>query len=479
MGTAKIKKNTTKKTTLKAKATKKSSSKAVAKKKAPTTAVAKKTLGSTKDKTSLPVGRDFKKVLHKISKEYGGIDIYSDENAGRLGKALLRLDNKFSAERESLLAANNCNVAQQLYAAINNPSADKLKILEKCRKNLLSNDATKSTCDELLSNFSLLFFKSDLLTPKSAKKSSIQTPKGSHAYIAKIDNIESIPNADFIEKATVSGKSVVVEKNQYHIGDLVVYIKPNIYVKRCFKALEFLKDSDYYVFKKIIKNTLSEGVVIKPSDISITDYSLGDDVSSVVQNQRKTSPPKLDSKKISPKGNRKKGSSKKSGYIDNQDIRHWSEKKFYKNVRSSKQYKKADFESKAEMLRSAKREAKMIKSLRRDAGLGGGICYITTAICEASGKPDDCYELTTLRNFRDNWLAKQPDGLALINKYYETAPGIVNAINALKNRNSIYAFLNRSFLKKCLAFIKNNKMMACKKCYMDMVQYCSKLVAKG
>ena len=132
MGTTKLKKTTTNKTALKAKATKKSSSKAVAKKKAPTTAVAKKTLGSTKDKTSQPVGRDFKKVLHKISKEYGGIDIYSDENAGRLGKALLRLDNKFSAERESLLAANKYKVTLQLYAAINSTSEDKLSILELC-----------------------------------------------------------------------------------------------------------------------------------------------------------------------------------------------------------------------------------------------------------------------------------------------------------------------------------------------------------
>ena len=39
-------------------------------------------------------------------------------------------------------------------------------------------------------------------------------------------------------------------------------------------------------------------------------------------------------------------------------------------------------------------------------GRRGG-CYITTAVCEFYGKPDDCHELTQFRKFRDEWLAKQ------------------------------------------------------------------------
>jgi len=161
--------------------------------------------------------------------------------------------------------------------------------------------------------------------------------------------------------------------------------------------------------------------------------------------------------------------------IDDQDIRHWKEDKFFKNVYSSEEFKNADLESKAEMRRVAKEEAKMIKALRRDAGLGGG-CYITTAICEASGKPDDCYELTMMRKFRDEWLAKQPDGYYLINDYYETAPKIVAAIDSLRERSSIYDYLNCNFLKKCVDFAGRNLMADCKKYYMDMVQYCHKFL---
>ncbi|MEI3130320.1 MAG: hypothetical protein V8S89_05780 [Oscillospiraceae bacterium] len=33
------------------------------------------------------------------------------------------------------------------------------------------------------------------------------------------------------------------------------------------------------------------------------------------------------------------------------------------------------------------------------------LCFITTAVCEAEGKPDDCAELTAFRRFRDGWLS--------------------------------------------------------------------------
>ena len=33
-----------------------------------------------------------------------------------------------------------------------------------------------------------------------------------------------------------------------------------------------------------------------------------------------------------------------------------------------------------------------------------GLCFITTAVCEEEGKPDDCEELTAFRAFRDGYL---------------------------------------------------------------------------
>lgn len=101
----------------------------------------------------------------------------------------------------------------------------------------------------------------------------------------------------------------------------------------------------------------------------------------------------------------------------------------------------------------------------------GGGCYITTAICEEYGKPDDCYELTAFRSFRDNWLINQPDGKELINRYYKTAPAVVKLINNQKNRTEIYRHLNDTYLIKCLGYIEAGENEKCKDLYVDMMEY--------
>lgn len=104
-----------------------------------------------------------------------------------------------------------------------------------------------------------------------------------------------------------------------------------------------------------------------------------------------------------------------------------------------------------------------------DAATSG--CYITTAVCEEYGKPDDCYELTTFRNFRDNWLKNQPDGKALISRYYETAPAIVEQINRQPNREEILQGLNENYLSKCLTYIEAGDNEKCKDLYVSMMNH--------
>jgi len=52
-------------------------------------------------------------------------------------------------------------------------------------------------------------------------------------------------------------------------------------------------------------------------------------------------------------------------------------------------------------------------------------CFITTACCETLGLPDDCFELRTLRRYRDEVLAKRPAGVEQIAGYYRLAPLIL------------------------------------------------------
>ncbi len=55
-------------------------------------------------------------------------------------------------------------------------------------------------------------------------------------------------------------------------------------------------------------------------------------------------------------------------------------------------------------------------------------CFLTTAASHAIGLPDDCWELETLRAFRDGPLRHMDGGRELIDHYYETAPHIVSAL---------------------------------------------------
>lgn len=99
-----------------------------------------------------------------------------------------------------------------------------------------------------------------------------------------------------------------------------------------------------------------------------------------------------------------------------------------------------------------------------------GGCYITTAVCESLHKPDNCYELNTFRNFRDNWLKKQSDGETLIDDYYKIAPLIVAKIDTLPDSAEIYNFIWIKYLQPCLNFIKDGDNQSCKNLYIKMVK---------
>ena len=97
-------------------------------------------------------------------------------------------------------------------------------------------------------------------------------------------------------------------------------------------------------------------------------------------------------------------------------------------------------------------------------------CFITTAVCGNFGKPDDCYELTTFRKFRDDWLMNQSDGKSLIAEYYSIAPLIVDKINRLTESAQIYESIWQKYLEPCLNFIRSGDNLSCKNKYVEMVR---------
>ena len=103
------------------------------------------------------------------------------------------------------------------------------------------------------------------------------------------------------------------------------------------------------------------------------------------------------------------------------------------------------------------------------AGFKHKWCYITTAVCETFGKPDDCYELTLLRNYRDTYLMEQEDGEAIIHEYYDVAPTIVKHINHSDRKEEVYRHIWETYLNPCIHMIESERMQECRDLYIQMV----------
>ena len=99
-----------------------------------------------------------------------------------------------------------------------------------------------------------------------------------------------------------------------------------------------------------------------------------------------------------------------------------------------------------------------------------GLCFITTAVCEELGKPDDCEELTAFRVFRDGYLKTCPDGEDLIREYYDIAPGIVTCINLASDRHETYREIRDAWLSPCYDDLQNGRLADCKARYTQMVR---------
>jgi len=97
-------------------------------------------------------------------------------------------------------------------------------------------------------------------------------------------------------------------------------------------------------------------------------------------------------------------------------------------------------------------------------------CYITQAVCIYLEKPDDCYELTAFRQFRDGYLRSCSDGSALIEEYYRDAPDIVARIHLNGQSGNIYPWIWKTCLLPCLRDIEGNRLEDCKRNYVAMIR---------
>lgn len=104
-----------------------------------------------------------------------------------------------------------------------------------------------------------------------------------------------------------------------------------------------------------------------------------------------------------------------------------------------------------------------------NSGFRRRLCYVTTAVCRSLDKPDECYELRTLRDYRDHYLALSEGGKDTIREYYNIAPTIVKRIDRRKDSAAVYRNIWETYLCPCIMLIEDDKKEECRALYTKMV----------
>lgn len=97
-------------------------------------------------------------------------------------------------------------------------------------------------------------------------------------------------------------------------------------------------------------------------------------------------------------------------------------------------------------------------------------CFITTAVCESLGLPDDCEELTALRWFRDAVMAQTPQGRREIEIYYDVAPAIVEAIDRRADAPARYLQLYADSIRPAVDAIQQGQHQRAYALYRQMME---------
>lgn len=127
-------------------------------------------------------------------------------------------------------------------------------------------------------------------------------------------------------------------------------------------------------------------------------------------------------------------------------------------------------------IRPSDADAKKYKELCAKALGSKGGCFLTTAVCEILGKSDDCYELETLRHFRDNTLLKSKQGSEIVKQYYDIAPPIAEKLKRHRDKEVIASEVLNIYIYKIIEDINCRKNEKAIKKYEAMVSYIKNIV---
>lgn len=105
----------------------------------------------------------FDKILKDIVDDFGGAEIFCEDNRFRLNKALMSLDGSCELVKDLLLIANMKSIPQKMYAVMDSTQSEKQVMVETCRDALISLTLDEDVCEKIVQAFmSILGIKAEV-----------------------------------------------------------------------------------------------------------------------------------------------------------------------------------------------------------------------------------------------------------------------------------------------------------------------------
>jgi len=92
------------------------------------------------------------------------------------------------------------------------------------------------------------------------------------AYVVLVDGIEPIPGYDRVEHALIGGWRVIVQKDQFKVGDPAIYFEIDSKVPKDRECFSFLEKRNYKVKTLKMCKTISQGLLMHASDFGWKAY---------------------------------------------------------------------------------------------------------------------------------------------------------------------------------------------------------------
>ena len=106
------------------------------------------------------------------------------------------------------------------------------------------------------------------------------------AYVVIIDGIEPIPGYDRVEHAIVGGWRVIVQKDQFKVGDPAIYFEIDSRVPSDKECFAFLEKRHYKVKTLKMCKTLSQGLLMHASDFGWTIGNVEPETPYIMDDER-------------------------------------------------------------------------------------------------------------------------------------------------------------------------------------------------